>query len=164
MGREEVERLMTRFIGADKAAEVMDTLPQSAEGRQMVDTAVDAFGRLDVLVNNAGTTSFIPHDQLEKVTEEDWSSIMGVNLRGPLFLVLHIRLFQTALEDGDLHIGAQHATLHINMIRHIGADLKRIQHHLDRLTLHGKPQTIPEKSMFGFVLGTRSNQEALVGR
>ena len=49
----------------------------------MADAAVCAFGRLDVLVNNAGTTSFIPHDELEKVTEEDWEKILGVNLRGP---------------------------------------------------------------------------------
>ncbi len=39
VGREEVERLLTRFIGADKAAEVMETLPPNAEARQMVDLA-----------------------------------------------------------------------------------------------------------------------------
>jgi 3-oxoacyl-[acyl-carrier protein] reductase len=49
----------------------------------MVGVALAEFGRLDVLVNNAGTTSFIPHDQLEKVTLEDWDQIMSVNLRGP---------------------------------------------------------------------------------
>ena len=32
--------------------------------RKIIDTAVREFGRLDVLVNNAGTTRFIPHDQL----------------------------------------------------------------------------------------------------
>ncbi len=54
-----------------------------ADCRSMVDAAVQAFGRLDVLVNNAGITRFIPHDQLEKVTVEDWESILAVNLRGP---------------------------------------------------------------------------------
>ncbi len=51
--------------------------------RAMVEAAVREFGRLDVLVNNAGTTQFIPHDQLEKVTVEDWEKILAVNLRGP---------------------------------------------------------------------------------
>jgi len=51
--------------------------------RDMIEATVRQLGRLDVLVNNAGTTSFIPHDQLEKVGVEDWDRILGVNLRGP---------------------------------------------------------------------------------
>ncbi len=51
--------------------------------RKMVDTAVREFGRLDVLVNNAGTTRFIPHDQLEDVKKDDWERIFAVNLHGP---------------------------------------------------------------------------------
>jgi 3-oxoacyl-[acyl-carrier protein] reductase len=51
--------------------------------RRLVQTALDSFGRLDVLVNNAGTTSFIPHHDLESVTAETWQNIMGVNLIGP---------------------------------------------------------------------------------
>jgi len=50
--------------------------------RAMAEEAGRLFGRLDVLVNNAGTTRFIPHDDLEAVTEEDWDNILGVNLRG----------------------------------------------------------------------------------
>jgi 3-oxoacyl-[acyl-carrier protein] reductase len=53
------------------------------ECRAMVAEASRAFGRLDVLVNNAGTTSFIPHADLEKVTHEDWTRILDVNLIGP---------------------------------------------------------------------------------
>ena len=56
-----------------------------ASCRAMVKAAVDAFGRLDLLVNNAGTTEFIPHANLEAVTPEAWQKILGVNLMGPFF-------------------------------------------------------------------------------
>ena len=51
--------------------------------RAMMDAAVAEFGSIDVLVNNAGTTAFIPHSDLEGVTDEAWDSILGVNLKGP---------------------------------------------------------------------------------
>ncbi len=51
--------------------------------RAMVDAAVSAFGRLDVLVNNAGTTSFIPLKDFDAVTQDIWHSIMDVNVIGP---------------------------------------------------------------------------------
>lgn len=51
--------------------------------RALVAAATDAFGRLDVLVNNAGTTSFIPHADLESVTPGTWEQILAVNLVGP---------------------------------------------------------------------------------
>ena len=56
---------------------------EDAECRAMVARAESAFGRLDVLVNNAGTTSFIPADDLDAVTTEHWDRIMHVNLMGP---------------------------------------------------------------------------------
>src|SRR4051794_6791044 len=46
--------------------------------REMVGAAVDAFGRLDLLLNNAGTTKFITAGDMEKVTDEDWQRIMAV--------------------------------------------------------------------------------------
>jgi 3-oxoacyl-[acyl-carrier protein] reductase len=54
-----------------------------AECRAMVEAALQAFGRVDVLVNNAGTTSFIEHGNLDAVGDDDWERILAVNLKGP---------------------------------------------------------------------------------
>ena len=66
-----------------KAIAVQADVANDDDCRRLVETAVDAFGGLDVLVNNAGTTSFIPHHDLDAVTAETWHTIMGVNLIGP---------------------------------------------------------------------------------
>ena len=42
----------------------------------------EKYGRLNVLVNNAGMTHFIDHADLEAVTDEVWDDILGANLRG----------------------------------------------------------------------------------
>ena len=58
----------------------------SAQDRQaMVQTALEKFGRLDLLVNNAGITSPGRKDLLE-VAEEGWDSVFNTNLKGPFFL------------------------------------------------------------------------------
>ncbi len=51
--------------------------------RALVEVAERELGRLDVLVNNAGTTRFIPHAELERVGDADWDQILAVNLKGP---------------------------------------------------------------------------------
>lgn len=54
--------------------------------RQMIDQIRERFGKLNVLVNNAGTTYFIEHENLEELTEEKWDRILAVNLKGPFFV------------------------------------------------------------------------------
>ncbi|MDQ6691472.1 MAG: SDR family oxidoreductase [Candidatus Dormibacteraeota bacterium] len=65
-------------LAADVASEaqVLDLVAQTVE-RQ---------GRLDVVVNNAGTTRFIPFPDLDAVTEEVWDHILGINLKGPFYV------------------------------------------------------------------------------
>lgn len=50
----------------------------------LVDAAYDEFGRIDVLVNNAGLAPPYPNPQ--GVTEELWDKTLGVNLKGPFRL------------------------------------------------------------------------------
>jgi ketoreductase RED2 len=48
--------------------------------RRLVDTALARWGRLDTLVNNAGTTALIPHHDLEAASVEVWRRIFEVNV------------------------------------------------------------------------------------
>ncbi len=58
---------------------------QDAQVRAMVDEVVEKFGRLDILVNSAGKTTFVEASDLEGLTEDMWDSILAVNLKGTFF-------------------------------------------------------------------------------
>ncbi len=60
-------------------------LSDPAARREVFDGTVAAFGRIDLLVNNAGITSPGRKD-ITEATEEGWDLVMGVNLKGPHFL------------------------------------------------------------------------------
>jgi len=51
----------------------------------LLEKTLDRFGRVDVLVNNAGITSQGRKDLLE-ATEESWDRVFDTNLKGPFFL------------------------------------------------------------------------------
>jgi len=56
-----------------------------ADRDRVVDAVLAKWGRIDVLVNNAGITSQGRRDLLE-ATEESWERVLGVNLKGAFFL------------------------------------------------------------------------------
>ncbi|MGJ5749265.1 NAD(P)-dependent dehydrogenase (short-subunit alcohol dehydrogenase family) [Streptomyces puniciscabiei] len=66
------------YVRADLAAE--------EEARGLVAAALDRHGRLDVLVNNAGISRQIPHDDLAAAAPADWRQLLEVNLIAPWVL------------------------------------------------------------------------------
>lgn len=92
----EAERLGVRAMAFQ--ADVAD----DAACRGMVDAAVRAFGRLDILVNSAGTTRFIAHADLDRVTDDDWQRILDVNLKGPFHCARAAREAIAASGGGEI--------------------------------------------------------------
>ena len=61
------------------------TVADDGQVRELVARTREAFGGLDVLVNNAATTHFIAHTDLDAVTDEVWDEIFQVNLKGAFY-------------------------------------------------------------------------------
>jgi 3-oxoacyl-[acyl-carrier protein] reductase len=68
-----------------KAIVVQADVADDTAVRVMVERTAETFGGLDVLVNNAATTYFIPHTDLDGITGEVWDDILNVNLKGTFF-------------------------------------------------------------------------------
>ena len=78
-GRALATELGGHYVAADLADDAQRTL--------LVEQATAAFGRLDVLVNNAGISHVIPHDDLDAATPDIWQSLYEVNVVAPFRLV-----------------------------------------------------------------------------
>jgi NAD(P)-dependent dehydrogenase (short-subunit alcohol dehydrogenase family) len=94
-------RLVINYSSSQKEAEETADLCRSAGGEVVVvqgdvsrdedcrkiAAAAAPWGRLDVLVNNAGTTKHVPHDRLDGLSAEDFQRLFGVNTIGPFQMV-----------------------------------------------------------------------------
>jgi ketoreductase RED2 len=64
------------------ATYVQADVADAASAAELVEATVASYGRLDVLVNNAGTTVVIPHHDLDAATPDVWRRIFDVNVIG----------------------------------------------------------------------------------
>ena len=70
-----------------KTLVVTGDVSKSADVARIFSETVAAFGRVDVVFNNAGI--FPPKSLFEDITEETWTSVVGINLTGAFFVAQH---------------------------------------------------------------------------
>jgi NAD(P)-dependent dehydrogenase (short-subunit alcohol dehydrogenase family) len=91
--------------------EIQGDLRRLSDIRSMVDTTVKHFGKLDVLVNNAGV---LQPARLAEVSEEDFDRTLGINLKGVFFACKYAALHMIERRSGVIinigstlaHVGA----------------------------------------------------------
>ena len=81
------ERVAREIMAGDGQAIFVQTdTARESDCAHLIQTTLDAFGRLDVLVNNAAHLGSVPFDDL---TTEVWDQVFAVNARGPYLCCRH---------------------------------------------------------------------------
>ena len=86
--RDEAENVATELKRTGVRAEAIAcdvTNPSDVE--RMVARALDSFGRIDHLINDAAYNKWIPFPDLDAMTFEEWQKILAVNLNGPMLCI-----------------------------------------------------------------------------
>jgi len=78
-----IDALAAEIVKAGgKAIAVATDVTDAAQVQRLVDAAVERFGRVDVMLNNAG---LMPHSPLERRKIADWDRTIDVNIKGVLY-------------------------------------------------------------------------------
>ena len=86
-GHEAVAQALATRLTAEgtPAVAIRSDVAQAADCDALVQAAVDRFGRLDIVVNNAAETD--THRPWTEISEADWDHVMAVNAKGPFLVV-----------------------------------------------------------------------------
>src|SRR6201991_4567227 len=120
-------RIVINYSWSQKEAEETADLCRSAGGEVVVvqgdvsrdedcrrlAAAAEPWGRLDILINNAGTTKHVPHGDLDGLSSEDFQRLFGVNTIGPFQMV---RAARSLLEAGAKATGRASAVVNVSSV------------------------------------------------
>jgi NADP-dependent 3-hydroxy acid dehydrogenase YdfG len=103
LGARRIERLQA-LVGeitaaGGKALAVATDVTDRGQVQRLVDAAVATYGRIDVLVNNAG---IMPLSPLERLKFDEWDRMIDVNLRGVLYGIAAALPHMTARKSGHI--------------------------------------------------------------
>ena len=120
-------RIMINYSSSQKEAEETADLCRSAGGDVVVvqgdvsrdedcrkiAAAAEPWGRLDVLINNAGVTKHVPHGDLDGLSSEDFQRLFGVNTIGPFQMV---RATRSLLEAAAKESGRASSVVNVSSV------------------------------------------------
>jgi 3-oxoacyl-[acyl-carrier protein] reductase len=120
-------RIVVNYSSSQKEAEATADLCRAAGGDVVVvqgDVSRDEdckrivaaaapWGRVDALINNAGTTKHVAHDNLDGLSAEDFQRLFGVNTIGPFQMV---RAARALLEAGAKASGRASAVVNVSSV------------------------------------------------
>ncbi|RYX86123.1 SDR family oxidoreductase [bacterium] len=82
-----------------KAFAVTTDVTDSAQVKALVDSAVEKYGRIDVIINNAG---LMPQSLLERLKIDEWDRMIDVNIKGVLYGIAAALPYMTEQKSGHI--------------------------------------------------------------
>jgi NADP-dependent 3-hydroxy acid dehydrogenase YdfG len=98
--RDRIEALAKELTAAGHKARAVPTDVTNADQvKKLVDVAVNEFGRIDVMLNNAGLMPLAP---LERVKIDEWDQMIDVNIKGVLYGIAAALPYMKAQKSGHI--------------------------------------------------------------
>jgi NADP-dependent 3-hydroxy acid dehydrogenase YdfG len=85
--------------GGGKALAVTTDVTDHAQVKRLVDAAVQAYGRIDVMINNAG---LMPQAPLDRLNIDEWDRMIDVNIKGVLYGIAAALPYMTQQKAGHI--------------------------------------------------------------
>jgi len=103
LGARRADRLNTLVADMEKqggkAVAVTTDVTQKAQVNALVKTAVDTYGRVDVLLNNAG---LMQQSMLDSLKTDEWDNMIDVNIKGTLYGIAAVLPYMKAQKSGHI--------------------------------------------------------------
>jgi NADP-dependent 3-hydroxy acid dehydrogenase YdfG len=95
-----IERLADEIKGkGSKALAKATDVTKYEQVKALVDIAVMTYGRVDVIINNAG---LMPHSPLDRLKIDEWNQMIDVNIKGVLYGIAAVMPYMKEQKSGHI--------------------------------------------------------------